>query len=158
MTRLKISGETTEGWEHDLGFTYLIFLKIEHYRRVELWCRWWWLVKWTKSFTNDIDKTNPSQSDCSPSRVGFCTVANFAIAGGVVCCGSSQQWWRTRISKVKNYFLYVFTWRIESPIYMENTFHINTLIWFNSNMFRELSPRFAKVKWYERYRWGLMIN
>ncbi|KAL6316994.1 hypothetical protein AAG906_026689 [Vitis piasezkii] len=33
-----------------------------------------------------------------------------------------------QISKVKNYFLYGFTWRIKSPIYMENTFHINTLI------------------------------
>ena len=73
----------------------------------------------------------------------------------VVCEGGRLG---AKISKVKNCLLYGFTWRIESPIYMENTFHINTLIWCNSNILGELSPRFAKVKWYERYRWGLIIN
>ena len=43
----------------------------------------------------------------------------------VVCEGGRLG---AQISKVKNRLLYGFTWRIESPIYMENTFHINTLI------------------------------
>ena len=75
----EISGETTKGWGHDLGFTYLIFLKIKHHRREELWCRRWWLVKWTESFIGDVDKTTPSQSDCSPSRVRSYTVANLQL-------------------------------------------------------------------------------
>ena len=41
LTRSEIREETTEGRGHDLGFTYLIFLKLEHYRRVELWHRRW---------------------------------------------------------------------------------------------------------------------
>ena len=41
LTRSEIRGETTEGRGHDLGFTYLIFLKIENHWRVEVWCQRW---------------------------------------------------------------------------------------------------------------------
>ena len=115
VTRSEINGETTEGWGHDLGFTYLIFLKIEHYWRVELRCRWWWLVKWTLSFTGDVDKTTPWQSNSSPSHVRSYTVANLRLQvvssvmgldnnGGVrgweigsSVVGLWQQWWHARV-------------------------------------------------------------
>ena len=114
MTHSEISGETIEGWGHDLGFTYLIFLKIEHYRRVELWCQQWWLIKWIESFTNDVDKTTPHSQIASPPVLGLAQlqICNFSV----VCCGSDNnsgvrgREMGAHISKVKNRLLYAFNW------------------------------------------------